>query len=141
MSQLMGGKIVLDLVKPNRYRVHYHILLGKERIGEIELDHIAWRSGEAELKIDIFDTTMHCHGYGTDAILTLLEQAFVTMNLNRVYLRVQASNAKALHCYDKVGFRKEGRLHRLTEWNTEEEIFLMAIDKARFLKERHPWAV
>ncbi|HKM43296.1 MAG TPA: GNAT family protein [Limnochordia bacterium] len=139
MSQLMGDKIALELVKPNRYRVHYHVLLGDKNIGEIELDHIAWRSGEAELKIDIFDATMHNHGYGTDAIITLLGQAFFHMNLNRVYLRVQASNQKALRCYEKAGFKKEGRLQRLTEWNTEEEIFLMAVEKGKF-KDRH-WAV
>ncbi|NLL47935.1 MAG: GNAT family N-acetyltransferase [Firmicutes bacterium] len=141
MSQLMGGKVALELVKPNRYRVHYHILLGTKRIGEIELDHIAWRSGEAELKIDIFDPLMHNHGYGTDAIITLLEQAFLTMNLTRIYLRVQASNEKALHCYEKVGFRKEGRLQRLTESNTEEEIFLMALEKARFQNHHHLRAI
>jgi RimJ/RimL family protein N-acetyltransferase len=137
----MGGKVALELVRPNRYRVHYHILLGGERIGEIELDHIAWRSGEAELKIEILDSNMRNQGYGTDAVTTLLEQAFLTMNLNRVYLRVQACNENALHCYEKAGFKKEGRLRRQTEWSTEEEIFLMAIDKAKFLKDRHPRAV
>jgi RimJ/RimL family protein N-acetyltransferase len=141
MSQLLGGKISLELVRPHRYRVHYHILLDEQIIGEIELDHIAWRSGEAELKIDIYDGEMQNHGYGTDAVTTLLGQAFLKMNLNRVYLRVQASNTCALRCYEKAGFRKKGRLHRLTEWDTEEEIFLMGVTKAQFLKHTHPWAV
>ncbi len=141
MSQLMGGKIALELVRPHRYRVHYMILLDQQNIGEIELDHIAWRSGEAELKIDIFDEGKHNHGYGTDAVTTLLGQAFLKMNLNRVYLRVQASNHNALRCYEKAGFKKEGRLQRLTEWNTEEEIFLMGITKNQFLKHPHQRAV
>lgn len=141
MSQLMGGKIALELVKPHRYRVHYHILLDQQNIGEIELDHIAWRSGEAELKIDIFDDDRHNHGYGTDAVTTLLGQAFGKMNLSRVYLRVQANNHKAIRCYEKAGFKKEGRLQRLTEGNIEEEIFLMGITKTRFLKQTHQWAV
>ena len=141
MSQIMGGKISLELVKPHRYRVHYHILLKEEIIGEIELDHIAWRSGEAELKIDIFDAKMHNHGHGSDAVMTLLGHAFLKMNLSRVYLRVQASNTIALRCYEKAGFKKEGRLRRLIEANTEEEIFLMGVSKAQYLKHTHPWAV
>lgn len=141
MSQLLGGKISLELVKPHRYRVHYHILRGEQNIGEIELDHIAWRSGEAELKIDIYDGEMHNHGYGTDAVTTLLAQAFLKMNLKRVYLRVQANNTNALRCYEKAGFKKEGRLHRLTEWNTEEEIFLMGVTKTQFFKHNQLWAM
>ncbi len=141
MSQLTGGKVSLELVKPHRYRVHYSILLMGQRIGEVELDHIAWRSGEAELKIEIFEDRMQNHGYGTDAILTLLGHAFLKMNLSRVYLRVQADNACALHCYEKAGFKKEGRLHRLTESNTQEEIFLMGITKSQFLRDNQQWAV
>lgn len=141
MSEIMGANISLKLVKPHRYRVHYHILLDKNVIGDIELDHIAWRSGEAELKIEIFDGNMHNHGYGTDAVITLLGQAFLKMNLSRVYLRVQASNTIALRCYEKAGFKKRGRLQRMTEWGTEEEIFLMGITKTQFLRENHPWAV
>ncbi|HHT91656.1 MAG: GNAT family protein [Bacillota bacterium] len=141
MSEIMGGKVSLKLVKPHRYRVHYHIFLSGQIIGEIELDHIAWRSGEAELKVHIFDAEMHNHGHGSDAVMTLLGQAFLRMNLNRVYLRVLASNKKAVRCYEKAGFRKEGRLRRLTEANMEEEIFLMGVSKAQYLKHTQPWAV
>ncbi len=141
MSEIMGGNISLQLVKPHRYRVHYYILLDGQAIGDIELDHIAWRSGEAELKIEIFDGKMHNHGYGTEAVTTLLGQAFLKMNLNRVYLRVQASNKIAIRCYEKAGFKKRGRLQRVTEWGTEEEIFLMGITKTQFLRDTHPWAV
>ncbi len=78
-----------------------------EPIGEIALDQIAWRSGEAELKISIDDARLHNHGYGTQAILSLLEQAFGKMNLKRIYLRVHARNAIALRCYEKAGFKKK----------------------------------
>jgi hypothetical protein len=27
MSHLMGGKVSLELVKPHRYRAHYHIVV------------------------------------------------------------------------------------------------------------------
>lgn len=133
MSQIMGGKIALELIRPHRYRVLYRILLHDKSIGEIELDHIAWRSGEAELKINI-EKQFHNHGYGTDAVRTLLNHAFNKMNLSRVYLRVYAKNCLALRCYEKSGFKKEGRLQRITESNTKEEIFLMGITKPQFYK-------
>ncbi len=135
MSQDMGGKVTFELVKPQRYRVIYRIMLGNQPIGEIELDHIAWRSGEAELKIFIHQEEFHNHGYGTKAVVALLNQAFFKMNLSRVYLRVHANNPIAIRCYEKAGFKKEGRLSRVTEWNTREEIFLMGISKTRFSKD------
>ena len=49
-------------------------------------------------------------GFGTDAVRTLVEYAFRSMRLSRVYLRVFTSNVRAIRCYEKVGFRKEGRL-------------------------------
>ncbi len=133
MSENMGGKVALALVRPHRYRAVYQIMLRDEPIGEIELDHIAWRSGEAELKISIHEEELHNHGYGTKAVVALLDQAFSKMSLNRVYLRVHANNSIAIRCYEKAGFRKEGRLSRLTEWDTLEEIFLMGITKTQFL--------
>lgn len=89
---------------PCLYQITKH---GGEPIGEIALDQIAWRSGEAELKISIDDARLHNHGYGTQAILSLLEQAFGKMNLKRIYLRVHARNAIALRCYEKAGFKKK----------------------------------
>ncbi|HHU61698.1 MAG: GNAT family protein [Bacillota bacterium] len=135
MSEIKGAKIVLQLVRSQRYQVHYHIVLLNEAIGEVELDHIAWRSGEAELKISITNEEFRNRGYGTDAIMTILSHAFEKMNLKRVYLRVHGTNAQALTCYSKAGFKKEGRLQRLTPQGEKEEIFLMAIKRSQFLKQ------
>lgn len=132
MSEIKGTKVSLELVESRRYQVNYHIMLQNKPIGEIQLDHIAWRSGEAELKIDISEDKFHNQGYGTDSILTILNIAFGNMNLKRVYLRVHATNAQAIACYDKAGFKKEGRLRRLTPEGEKEEIFLMAINRDRF---------
>jgi RimJ/RimL family protein N-acetyltransferase len=56
-------------------------------------------------------------GYGTDATQTLVAWGFYTLNLNRVYLRVFADNARAIRCYEKVGFRLEGRLRQDNFYN------------------------
>ncbi len=137
MSQVAEDSIALKLLKPERCRVLYQITKHGEPIGEIALDQIAWRSGEAELKISIDDARLHNHGYGTQAILSLLEQAFGKMNLKRIYLRVHARNAIALRCYEKAGFKKEGRLQRRTEQSVREVIYLMGITRQDFLAQGH----
>ncbi len=141
MSQLTGEKIALQLKRPGRCRLVYEILLQGEVIGEIELDQIAWRSGEAELKIEIFRPARQGQGYGTDAVNTLLGHAFGSMNLKRVYLRVHAANRSAVRCYEKAGFRKEGRLERCLGGSGPEEILLMEIGRTHFNKARPPEAV
>ena len=41
---------------------------------------------------------------------TMLKYAFLRLNLRRVYLRAYAHNRRALRCYSKSGFCKEGKL-------------------------------
>ena len=48
-------------------------------------------------------------GYGTDATRTMLKFAFDEMNLHRVALGVLDYNERARRCYQKCGFREEGR--------------------------------
>lgn len=51
-------------------------------------------------------------GYGTDATRTILRFAFEEMNLHRVSLGVLDYNVRAQRCYEKCGFRVEGRLRQ-----------------------------
>jgi RimJ/RimL family protein N-acetyltransferase len=48
-------------------------------------------------------------GYGTDATRTILRFALDEMNLHRVSLGVLDYNMRAQRCYEKCGFRVEGR--------------------------------
>ncbi|NMB11133.1 MAG: GNAT family N-acetyltransferase [Firmicutes bacterium] len=102
-------------------------------IGDIELDHIAWRNGDAELRIRIGEGDYRGRGYGTESVTTLLAYAFGEMNLSRIYLRVASDNFAAIRCYEKAGFRKEGKLVR-SEQNgrMQRKIYLMRILKEEF---------
>jgi RimJ/RimL family protein N-acetyltransferase len=51
-------------------------------------------------------------GFGTDATGVICRFAFRHMNLQRVELRVYATNLRAVRAYEKVGFRLEGTLRR-----------------------------
>jgi diamine N-acetyltransferase len=79
-------------------------------IGSIGLHQIDWKNRHAELGIAIGEKAYWNRAYGTDAIRTLLKLAFREMNMHRVQLRVDADNARAIHCYEKAGFKKEGGL-------------------------------
>jgi len=63
-------------------------------------------------------------GYGTDALLVLIDYAFTRRNLRRVHLIVLASNERAIASYRKVGFVEEGRLreHAWMRGHYEDEV-------------------
>jgi RimJ/RimL family protein N-acetyltransferase len=48
-------------------------------------------------------------GYGQEATRLLLDYAFNLLNLNSVMLGTFAFNQRAIHCYERVGFRVIGR--------------------------------
>jgi RimJ/RimL family protein N-acetyltransferase len=81
-------------------------------IGGCGLHEIEWRHRWGELGIVIGAHDYWGRGYGTDAVQTLSAWAFDTLNLNRVFLRVFADNARAIRCYEKVGYQHEGRLRQ-----------------------------
>ncbi len=106
-------------------------------IGDIELDHIAWRSGDAELRIRIGEGDYRGKGYGLESVTALLCYAFGEMKLSRVYLRVASTNRPAIRCYEKAGFKKEGKLIRTRSSEELREIYLMRILRDEFY-ELHP---
>ncbi len=54
---------------------------------------------------------------GTDAVRLVIEYAFDELGLHRVELHVDEANGRAVRCYEKVGFVREGLLrdHRRVE--------------------------
>ncbi len=81
-------------------------------VGGIGFHAVDWRSRWAEAGIVIGDKSLWGAGYGSDALRTLVAWAFRGLNLNRVWLRVYEDNARGIRCYEKVGFRHEGRLRQ-----------------------------
>jgi RimJ/RimL family protein N-acetyltransferase len=79
-------------------------------IGNIGLESINWKDRAAELGIVIGEKQVWDQGYGTDALRTMLGVGFRQMNLHRIFLRVDADNARGIRCYQKAGLRHEGAL-------------------------------
>lgn len=68
----------------------------------------------AEVGIFIGDKSCWNKGYGTEVMSLLLEHGFGTLNLNRVFLRVDADNKGGIRAYEKAGFVHEGRFRQGT---------------------------
>ena len=77
-------------------------------LGGIGLHRIDWENRNAEVGLVIGKKEYWNKGYGTDAMMTILDFAFSHMNLHRVYLRVYSFNERGIRSYEKCGFRNEG---------------------------------
>jgi diamine N-acetyltransferase len=86
---------------------------GGRLIGSCQLHDINYVHRSAELQIRIGDASAQGKGYGTEAVRFLLRFAFRDLNLHRVYLHVFATNERAIHLYEKVGFVREGVLRQM----------------------------
>jgi RimJ/RimL family protein N-acetyltransferase len=79
-------------------------------LGGIGLHKIDWENSNAEVGIVIGKKEYWNKGYGTDAMLAILDFGFNQMNLHRIYLRVFEFNQRGIRSYEKCGFKKEGIL-------------------------------
>lgn len=67
-------------------------------------------------------------GYGTDATRTLCRFGFEMMNLHRIQLTVFGENQRAIHVYEKLGFRAEVLERDATFWRGRyHDIVLMGL--------------
>ena len=67
-------------------------------------------------------------GLGTETLRLVLAHAFGPLRLHRVSLEVFAFNGRAIHVYEKVGFRHEGCLRDALWWDGEpHDALLMAV--------------
>lgn len=81
-----------------------------EPVGVISLMNVSDANGSADLSVIVGDPDDRDRGYGADAINTILRHGFDDLGLNRVGLSVFEFNEHAIATYEKLGFRKEGRL-------------------------------
>lgn len=105
-------------------------------LGAAGLHSIDWVNRRAELGIILGRVDRLNQGYGRDTVRTLLGVAFRGLNLEKVYLRTTGSNARAIACYRKCGFREIGRLqrHLWLHGRWEDEVF-MEVFRNQWLQE------
>ena len=110
--------------------------LKDEHIGNIKLGNIDGNHRYADLGIMIGEKKYRGKGYGQEACRLLLKYAFEVLNLNKVILGVYANHKQAIRGYQKVGFKVEGRIKKLLNFEGKyaDEI-VMGILKQEFLSE------
>lgn len=82
--------------------------LDGKAIGDCGLRSFHWISRYAELFITIGEKEYWGRGYGADAVRLLLRIAFERLNLHSVWLTTLATNERAIRCYEKCGFKRQG---------------------------------
>ena len=108
-------------------------------IGNIGLSELDWKNRNAYLGIVIAEKEYWGQGYGSDAITSLLRFAFGEMNLHRIHLSVFDFNQRAIRCYEKCGFRAEGRAREaLFRDGSYRDTLQMAILRQEFLDDESP---
>ena len=77
-------------------------------LGTIGLKNFDQKNRNAELFVSLDSPG----GYGADAVQTLVRYSFSHLNMHKIYLKVFATNTRAIHCYEKAGFQTEGILRQ-----------------------------
>ncbi|HAS79648.1 MAG TPA: N-acetyltransferase [Fusobacteriaceae bacterium] len=79
-------------------------------IGGCGINSIDWKNSKVVIGIFIGDKEYWSKGYGSDAINILVKFIFDEMNINKIALNVYSFNERAIKCYEKCGFKREGVL-------------------------------
>jgi len=81
-------------------------------IGFVGIYNINWHARHAEFRILIGDSSYRGKDIGTLVTKYVVSYSFEKLNLNKVWLGVNAENKGAIKCYEKAGFVIEGILRR-----------------------------
>lgn len=106
-------------------------------IGTCQLHGIDWRNRSAEVGIMIGEKQFWDHGYGTETMRLIVDHGFSTLNLHRIWLRVNAKNLRGIRAYDKAGFQYEGK-YRQAEYQhgCYYDIHIMSVLKDEWQQRR-----
>lgn len=76
-------------------------------VGEVVLNEISRNNRSANFRIFVADRYVG-RGYGSEATRLALDYGFGMLNLHRIELDVYTINERAIHVYEKAGFKREG---------------------------------
>jgi len=99
--------------------------IGTARLTVLDKDY------RARYAIGIHDTSKYNKGFGTEVTELILDFAFNNLHLHRVDLKVLEYNKRAISCYEKCGFTKEGveREGALIEDEWENDVMMSILEQ------------
>ena len=95
---------------PGAARRIWRAVEGGETVGHVELNAIERTHRTATLSRVLVRPGLRGRGIGTAMVRAALAVGFGELGLHRVDLFVFDTNAGAIACYERLGFRHEGRL-------------------------------
>ena len=97
-------------------------------VGDCGLRKIDWKSRKAEFFLTIGEKQLWGKGLGSDALRIAIRLAFDKLNLNRLWLTTLVNNSRAVRCYEKCGFVREGLLRQESFVDGKyRDVFMMAL--------------
>jgi RimJ/RimL family protein N-acetyltransferase len=104
--------IKMCINKTNGYEQKAIITEEGTHIGWVDLKNIDKLNKHAELGIAIGEKSYWGKGYGLAALNEMLLWGFNQLELNKIWLRVEIDNEKAIKSYKKMGYVEEGILRQ-----------------------------
>jgi RimJ/RimL family protein N-acetyltransferase len=106
-------------------------------IGNCGFMNIQSMARVAEVGLFIGERSCWNKGYGTEVMRLLLQHGFATLNLNRIFLRVDATNRGGIRAYEKAGFVHEGRLREAAYHGGHyEDLLIMSVLRSEWTSEK-----
>lgn len=127
--------IEMCINRTNGYEQKAIITEQGRHIGWVDLKNINMRNKQAELGIAIGDKNYWGKGCSLSAMKEMLSWGFNGMGLNKIWLRVDIDNHKAIKSYRRIGYIEEGILRQDRLKNGEfVDRLRMSILKSEFFK-------
>ena len=102
-------------------------------IGWCGLGQIDPQARRAHMAVIIGERAWWSKGLGQDALRLLLDYGFNLLNLNSVELFVNEDNARAIRCYEKLGFQIVGRRREARiQGEMKQDVLLMDLLASEF---------
>ncbi len=130
------GRLRRDAQNPPIQRHAYFLMTHEgELIGRAGCFAIDDQYEQGELGIVIGERRYWGKGYGSDAVVTLLQYLFTTTPLARINLFTYVDNLRAHRCFEKSGFRVIGTARRFSPDHGEFDGFEMEITRREFYEQ------
>lgn len=102
-------------------------------VGEVVINEIDTDNHSANIRISLLREEDLNQGYGSQAMRLMVNYGFRELGLHRLSLGVYAFNPRAIHVYEKMGFKQEGVLRDALYWDGEY------VDEIRMSILAHEW--
>jgi len=100
----------LEDISTDKSRIDFLIFdkVTNKIVGEVVINDIYRNNRSANMRILINRKEHFNKGYGSEALILSLNYGFGMLNLHRIELEVFLFNERAIHVYEKIGFKREG---------------------------------